>query len=91
MMTETKLDWIEEEIAALQEQGLFVNLRIIDSPAGAWMVVDGKRVLNLCTNNYLGLANDPRLCRPPRRRWIASAPGRRRCVPLPGRSPCTVN
>jgi len=61
MMTETKLHWIEEEIAALQEQGLFVNLRIIDSPAGAWMVVDGKRVLNLCTNNYLGLANDPRL------------------------------
>lgn len=60
-MTETKLHWIEEEIAALQEQGLFVNLRIIDSPAGAWMVVDGKRVLNLCTNNYLGLANDPRL------------------------------
>ncbi|HPD40930.1 MAG TPA: glycine C-acetyltransferase [Anaerolineae bacterium] len=60
-MTETKLHWIEEEIAALQEQGLFINLRIIDSPAGAWMVVDGKRVLNLCTNNYLGLANDPRL------------------------------
>jgi len=60
-MAETKLHWIEEEIAALQEQGLFVNLRIIDSPAGAWMVVDGKRVLNLCTNNYLGLANDPRL------------------------------
>jgi len=60
-MTETKLHWIEEEIAALREQGLFVNLRIIDSPAGAWMVVDGKRVLNLCTNNYLGLANDPRL------------------------------
>ncbi|HQJ12199.1 MAG TPA: glycine C-acetyltransferase [Anaerolineae bacterium] len=55
------MHWIEEEIAALQEQGLFVNLRIIDSPAGAWMVVDGKRVLNLCTNNYLGLANDPRL------------------------------
>lgn len=60
-MTETKLHWIEEEIAALQEQGLYINLRIIDSPAGAWMVVDGKRVLNLCTNNYLGLANDPRL------------------------------
>ncbi len=60
-MTEAKLHWIEEEIAALREQGLFVNLRIIDSPAGAWMVVDGKRVLNLCTNNYLGLANDPRL------------------------------
>lgn len=60
-MTETKLRWIEEELAALKEQGLFINLRTIESPAGAWMVVDGKRVLNLCTNNYLGLANDPRL------------------------------
>ncbi|MBN1922071.1 MAG: glycine C-acetyltransferase [Anaerolineae bacterium] len=60
-MTEKKLQWIEEEMAALREQGLFVNLRTIESPAGAWMVVDGKRVLNMCTNNYLGLANDPRL------------------------------
>ncbi|MBN1247863.1 MAG: glycine C-acetyltransferase [Anaerolineae bacterium] len=60
-MTETKLAWIEEELAALRESGLFINLRVIDSPPGAWMVVDGKRVLNLCTNNYLGLASDPRL------------------------------
>lgn len=60
-MTEPKLCWIEDELTALQEQGLLINLRTIDSPAGAWMVVDGKRVLNMCTNNYLGLANDPRL------------------------------
>ncbi len=60
-MTETKLRWIEDELTALKEQSLFINLRTIESPAGAWMVVDGKRVLNLCTNNYLGLANDPRL------------------------------
>lgn len=60
-MTEPKLCWIEDGLAALQEQGLLINLRTIESPAGAWMVVDGKRVLNMCTNNYLGLANDPRL------------------------------
>ncbi|OQA22900.1 MAG: putative pyridoxal phosphate-dependent acyltransferase [Chloroflexi bacterium ADurb.Bin360] len=60
-MTEPKLCWIEDELAALQEQGLLINLRTIESPAGAWMVVDGKRVLNMCTNNYLGLANDSRL------------------------------
>ncbi len=60
-MTEAKLQWIEDEITALQESGLFINLRVIDSPPAAWMVVDGKRVLNLCTNNYLGLASDPRL------------------------------
>jgi glycine C-acetyltransferase len=46
---------------ALQEQGLKINLRTIGSPCGPWMIVDGKRVLNFCTNNYLGLANDPRL------------------------------
>lgn len=60
-MPEAKLRWIEDELTALKEQSLFINLRTIESPAGAWMVVDGKRVLNLCTNNYLGLANDPRL------------------------------
>lgn len=58
-MAEPKLAWIEEELAALKESGLFINLRTIDSPPGAWMIVDGKRVLNLCTNNYLGLATDP--------------------------------
>ena len=62
-MTESKLTWIEEEIAALKEANLFITLRVIDSPPDAWMVVDGKKVLNLCTNNYLGLANDPRLVR----------------------------
>ncbi|MBN1246818.1 MAG: glycine C-acetyltransferase [Anaerolineae bacterium] len=60
-MVETKLAWIEDELASLRESGLFINLRVIQSPPGAWMEVDGKRVLNLCTNNYLGLANDPRL------------------------------
>lgn len=56
-----KLSWITDELAALEEQGLRIRLRTIASPAGAWMIVDDKRVLNLCTNNYLGLANDPHL------------------------------
>jgi len=56
-----KFDFIREDSAALAEAGLLVHLRTIDSPPGAWMVVDGQRVLNLCTNNYLGLANDARL------------------------------
>ncbi len=57
-----KLQWINDELANLKQQGLYNNIRTIDSPQGAWLVVDGKRVLNLCSNNYLGLANDPRLC-----------------------------
>lgn len=57
----TKLKWISDELANLKDQGLYTNIRTIDSPQGAWLTVDGKRVLNFCSNNYLGLANDPSL------------------------------
>jgi glycine C-acetyltransferase len=56
-----KFTFIRNEVAALRESGLFINLRIMGSPADAWMVVDGRKVLNFCTNNYLGLANHPRM------------------------------
>ncbi len=56
-----KLNWISDELKALREAGLYNNIRTIGSPQGAWLVVDGKRVLNFCSNNYLGLANNPRL------------------------------
>jgi len=56
-----KLAFIDEDVANLKEQGLFINIRTIGSAQGAWLKVDGKKVLNLCSNNYLGLANDPRL------------------------------
>jgi glycine C-acetyltransferase len=56
-----KFDFIRNDVAALRESGLFINLRIMGSPADAWMIVDGRRVLNFCTNNYLGLANHPRM------------------------------
>ena len=60
-MTADKLAFINDDIAALKEQGLFINIRTIQSPQGAWVEVDGKRALNLCSNNYLGLANHPAL------------------------------
>lgn len=56
-----KFEFIRQEVAGLKEGGLFINLRIMGSPADAWMVVDGKKVLNFCTNNYLGLANHPKM------------------------------
>jgi glycine C-acetyltransferase len=55
----SKTDWIKQEIEGLQSQGLYNRIRTIGSPQGAWLVVDGKRVLNFCSNNYLGLANHP--------------------------------
>ncbi len=57
----TKFAWIEQELASLKEQGLFTNIRTLSSPQGAWLLVDGRRVLNFSSNNYLGLANHPRL------------------------------
>jgi len=56
-----KTNWINEEIAGLKEAGLFNIIRTIDSPMDAWVVIDGRRLLNFCANNYLGLANDPRI------------------------------
>lgn len=57
----TRLDWIQEELNGLKEAGLYNNIRTMSSPQGAWLVVDGKRALNFCSNNYLGLANNPRM------------------------------
>ena len=55
------LTWIDEELKNLHEAGLYNHIRTLDSPQGAWLVVDGRKALNFCSNNYLGLANHPRL------------------------------
>jgi len=60
-MTNHRTDWISEEIAALKEAGLFNVIRTIDSPMDARVKIDGRYLLNFCANNYLGLANHPRL------------------------------
>jgi glycine C-acetyltransferase len=56
-----RLDWVQQEIDALKSGGLYNNIRTLSSPQGAWLEVDGKKVLNFCSNNYLGLANHPKL------------------------------
>jgi glycine C-acetyltransferase len=56
-----KFEFIRQDVSGLRDSGLFINLRIMGSAADAWMVVDGQKVLNFCTNNYLGLANHPRM------------------------------
>jgi glycine C-acetyltransferase len=58
-----KLDFIRETLDELKRSGLYINIRTIQSPQDAWTVVDGKRVLNFCSNNYLGFANHPELRR----------------------------
>ncbi len=56
-----KYEFIEQALQDLHEQGLYNTIRTIESSVGAWVVVEGKRVLNMCSNNYLGFADDERL------------------------------
>jgi glycine C-acetyltransferase len=51
------------ELDEIRSAGLWKEERVIQSPQGAWITVNGKQVLCLCANNYLGLANDPDLKR----------------------------
>jgi len=57
-----KQAFIDRTIADLREKGLYNTIRTIEGPNDAWVTIEGKRVLNLCSNNYLGFANDERLC-----------------------------
>lgn len=50
---------LQTELAAIEEAGLYKRERIITSEQGAEITVNGKRVLNFCANNYLGLSSDP--------------------------------
>lgn len=56
-----RLEWIHTELDELKKSGLYNQIRTMSSPQGAWLIVDGKRELNFCSNNYLGLANHPQL------------------------------
>ena len=54
-------EWISHELGELKSSGLYNQIRTLSSPQGAYLMVDGKQVLNFCSNNYLGLANHPHL------------------------------
>ena len=54
-------DFLAEELNALKEAGLYRPLKELQSPQKPRSVINGKEVINLSSNNYLGLADDPRL------------------------------
>lgn len=54
-------EFLQTELQSLQDQKLFKHERIIESPQGAEIIVKGKKVLNFCANNYLGLSSHPEL------------------------------
>jgi glycine C-acetyltransferase len=55
------LAFLDDELAALRAQGVYRWPRRLTGAQAPVCVYDGRRVINLCSNNYLGLANDPRL------------------------------
>ena len=60
-MNEALVMRIAGELEEIHKSGLYKKERIIASPQGAEITVNGKTVLNFCTNNYLGLSNHPKV------------------------------
>ena len=56
-----ELTFLKEKIQELKDQGVFRNLPVLEGPNEAEIILDGKKVINLSSNNYLGFSNHPRL------------------------------
>lgn len=51
--------YLQSELQTIEDNGIFKRERIITSPQGAEIAVNGETVLNFCANNYLGLSSHP--------------------------------
>ena len=60
-MNENLVKRIASELAEIKTAGLYKTERIIESPQGAEITVNGKTVINFCANNYLGLSSHPKV------------------------------
>lgn len=56
-------DSITTELLQIEEAGLYRKLRLVESEQGPMLRLDGREVINFSSNNYLGLANHPSLCK----------------------------
>jgi len=52
-------NWLRGRLDEIESRGLYRRRRIVDGPQGAEVTVDGRRLVNFCSNDYLGLANHP--------------------------------
>jgi 8-amino-7-oxononanoate synthase len=57
----SKFSKLSEQLAERQDAGLYRQRRVVNSAQGRELVVDGRKLLNFCSNDYLGLADDPRV------------------------------
>lgn len=53
------LEWVRERLNQLKAEGRYIPIRTLQSGQGAWVFINGRKMLNMCSNNYLGLANHP--------------------------------
>ncbi|MEM7282649.1 MAG: glycine C-acetyltransferase, partial [Pseudomonadota bacterium] len=60
-MNQAYLKRLEQETEGLRQAGLYKDERVITTPQGAAIGVQGKTVINFCANNYLGLSNHPKV------------------------------
>jgi glycine C-acetyltransferase len=58
-MNPAVIERLRAELASLREQGLYKSERVLEGPQGGVVHTGGRDVINLCANNYLGLANHP--------------------------------
>ena len=56
-----ELNFLKEKIEDLKKQGVYRKLPVLEGANEAEIILDGKKVINLSSNNYLGFANHPRL------------------------------
>ncbi len=55
------MDFLRDQLEDLKRSGLYRSLREVEGPPGTTIVIDGRKLLQFSSNNYLGLANHPRL------------------------------
>jgi glycine C-acetyltransferase len=73
--TRNPLAFLDADLDELRAKGLYRRLRVVESEQAARCRIDGREVITLSSNNYLGLTTHPRL---------REATARARCAPSPG-------
>ncbi|TFB18895.1 glycine C-acetyltransferase [Filobacillus milosensis] len=61
MPSETLNQFLNDNLQELKDQGLYNEINVVEGPNGPRITIDGKELINLSSNNYLGLATDDRL------------------------------